>query len=333
MSQGRASTPTSEASCSLAALASSAEFVHALQRDVHILLDAFALTWLWLEQPTDAPTSLRWAYGPMTVLQRVWVRNQWPNVSAVISTDPYTRRAFTQAVADAFLDRLAIATSHTPVEPPTLLHAVGALLGLYTWWKAQPKGSWPAIRVDPAAYAAMTALPELAQPVLDEGASASSSALPPSADVWYVVQQMLGTPSSPGCVHLYMAPRHSPRLRATTALMTRKQREACVRLTAPIGTSDAPQPVPSRRAPRGLPDDVWQDLGVPGPERSTEPRITAHTAQSLDTLVHAQQAYARAQKAAEESVAWDASSWDEGRSLSLPTILAYLERTSAASTS
>ena len=121
MAPSREATPPSEAaSCSFAALATSTAFVQALQRDVHILLDAFALTWLWLDQNVDAPSSLRWEYGAMAVFQRVWARNQWPQVSGLLGSEVRTRRAFMQAVADAFLDRIAAATGAATTEPHTV---------------------------------------------------------------------------------------------------------------------------------------------------------------------------------------------------------------------
>ncbi|WFD21114.1 hypothetical protein MCAP1_003371 [Malassezia caprae] len=319
-----ATPPTETASCSFAALATSTAFVQALQRDVHILIDAFALTWLWLDPHVDAPTSLRWEYGAMAVFQRVWARNQWPQVSGLLGSDMRTRRAFIHAVANAFLDR--IAASGPASEPQTILHAVGALLGLYCWWHAQPEGAWPAIRVDPAAYTAIASLPELARSVLDAGPEASAS-LPPSADVWYVVQQMLGTANTPGYVHLYMEPRHVPRLRALTTVMPRKQFEACPRLVGHVGATRAPQPAPTSEV-SSVHEDVWHDVGMPSEGQA--PVTSTRTAQSLEALRHAQKEFARAQKSAEDAVAWDSSSWEEGRPLSLPTILAYLQNGSAS---
>ncbi|CCV00424.1 unnamed protein product [Malassezia sympodialis ATCC 42132] len=321
MAPSREATPPSEAaSCSFAALATSTAFVQALQRDVHILLDAFALTWLWLDQNVDAPSSLRWEYGAMAVFQRVWARNQWPQVSGLLGSEVRTRRAFMQAVADAFLDRIAAATGAATTEPHTVLHAVGALLGLYCWWHAQPTGAWPAIRVDPAAYTAIASLPERARAVLDAGPEAST--LPPSADVWYVAQQMLGTATAPGYIHLYMAPRHVPRLRALTTVMPRQQLEARPRLVGSIGTTQAPRQAPPAEAPL-LHGDVQQDVGLPS--EGPAPAASTRTTQSLEALWQAQREYARAQKSVEDAVAWDSSSWDEGRPLSLPTILAYLQ--------
>lgn len=328
MPPSREATPPSEASsCSFAPLATSTAFVQALQRDVHILIDAFALTWLWLDQHVDAPTSLRWEYGALAVFQRVWARNQWPQVSGLLGSDVRTRRAFIQAVADAFLDRIAAVTGPETAEPQTVLHAVGALLGLYFWWHAQPEGAWPAIRVDPAAYTAIASLPELARSELDTAPDASSS-LPPSADVWYVVQQMLGTSSVPGYVHLYMEPRHVPRLRALTTVMPRKQLEACPRLVGHIGATQAPQPAPPAEA-SSVHEDMWRDLGMPSEGQATA--TSTRTAQSLEALQQAQKEYARAQKSAEDAVAWDSSSWEEGQPLSLPTILAYLQGAGPAS--
>ncbi|WFD24796.1 hypothetical protein MEQU1_003501 [Malassezia equina] len=326
MPPSREATPPLEAgSCSFAALATSQAFVQALQRDVHILVDAFALTWLWLDPQGDTPTSLRWEYGAMAVFQRVWARNQWPQVSGLLGSESRTRRAFMQSVANAFLDRIAAATRDTS----TILHAVGALLGLYCWWHAQPAGAWPAIRVDPAAYTAIASLPELARPVLDEGAGAPATppptSLPPSADVWYVVQQMLGTPTTAGYVHLYMEPCRVPRLRALTTVMPRKQFEALPRLAGHIGSTQGLRSVPPTEKAPLLAEALWNES-----LRSTDEGPSSTTsAASLDALYQAQRQYARAQKSMEDAVAWDSSSWEEGRPLSLPSILAYLQSSSA----
>lgn len=124
---------------SMVALATSPPFVEALRRDVHILVDAFALAWMWLgSDAAGAPVptaSLRWEYGSLAVFERVWTRNHWHQVDCVLGSHAATRLAFSDAVVAACLDELsAVADVHA--EGTTLLHGVAAVFALYFWAKS-----------------------------------------------------------------------------------------------------------------------------------------------------------------------------------------------------
>ena len=243
-------------------LATSQVFTDALRRDVHILVDAFALTWLWLDSQSqpDTPSSsfLRWEYGPFTVFERVWIRNHWHHASSTLGTHKAIRRAFSDMVIRAFLDELAPVCVPQDTTSLRLLHAVGAAFGLACWWYAQPPGTYEALPLDTEAYRALIELPERARTVLD--GEAQVHRIPPSSDMAYVVQQLLSGP-----YHVYVVPLTSPRLSASTTLHAKAH--AWPQATAAM---DA--------------------LGIPG--ATSQAGASANTAQALENLSLAQTNYA-----------------------------------------
>ncbi|AXA50425.1 uncharacterized protein MRET_2372 [Malassezia restricta] len=243
-------------------LATSQAFTDALRRDVHILVDAFALTWIWLDtQPQpDTPSSsfLRWEYGPFTVFERVWIRNHWHHASSTLGTYKAIRRDFSDMVIRAFLDELAPVSAPQDTTSLRLLHAVGAAFGLACWWYAQPPGTYEALPLDTEAYRALIELPERARTVLD--GEAHGHRIPPSSDMAYVVQQLLSGP-----YHVYVVPLTSPRLCASTTLHAKAH--AWPEAT---GAMDA--------------------LGIPG--ATSQAGASANTAQALENLSLAQTNYA-----------------------------------------
>ena len=243
-------------------LATSQAFTDALRRDVHILVDAFALTWLWLDtqpQPDTPPSSfLRWEYGPFTVFERVWIRNHWHHASSTLGTHKATRRVFSDMVIRAFLDELAPVCTQQDTTSLRLLHEVGAAFGLACWWHAQPPGTYEALPLDMQAYRALIELPERARTVLD--GEAVVHRIPPSSDMAYVVQQLISGPC-----HVYVVPLASPRLYASTTLHTKAH--AWPKATA-----------------------ATEALGIPG--ATSQEGASAKTAQALEKLSLAQTQYA-----------------------------------------
>lgn len=291
------------AAVALATLATSQPFVAALVRDVHILVHSFALTWTWLAgqtthpatpcpsgTPSAPPTLLRAEYGALLVFERVWTRNQWHHLSTVLGREPETRRALYAAAMRALLDTLA---------DPEVLHAVGGVLGAFLL-SASMHGTQPPVGMDRATLQRLQGLPERARTALDAGSRAPS--VPPSADVWWVVQALLGqTPEGHAppalALHLPDAPLH---LAPSTVLTTRGARAAH---PPPLGTvgQRTPQTAP-RHGARPHHEEVHASIaaavGIPDGAPAQGP--TTHTADALAALGHAQEAYLGARRVLDE---------------------------------
>lgn len=320
--------------CSWTALATSQAFTDALRRDVHILVHAFALTWEWLDgkdmqnpAPAVSPLrkSLRYEYGALTVFERVWTRNQWKNASDVLGSDLATRRAFSDMVIRAFLDELA------PVSPPTLsttttttLNAVAATFALACWWHAQPPGTHDALYVDMHAYRALLELPERARLVLDDMLTHSvvPDTPPPSADVYYTVQELVS--SVP--LRVTVTPTTVPRLRASTMLLPKKTTTVSERQSA----ADMRMPLASASSPADeISQSIIDALGIP--TLGTMPRAGASscTAQALESLTHSHWQYGLSQQQVLEAAhSWDSPLCDEDPQERMSQILAHLRNMS-----
>lgn len=293
------------AAASFTALATSQVFVHALKRDVQILLHSFALTWTWLDAQTGAdaapPVPLRCEYGALLVFERVWTRNQWNTLGTMLGSEPETRRALYTAAVRAFLDVVAAADHDAAV-----LHAVGAALAIYLLWAGQ-HGQVGAVGIDIGMYAAHTAslrallaLPERARGVLDAGTVAGRP--PPSADVAHVVRVLVGhapppTPALRAPALTLHVPTAPTRLEATTMLLPRGQRAARPQPHGTVGVRTDAHVVhaPHRASADEAHHAIAHTLGIPG----AAPRDgrSVRTADAVAALAGTQDAYVRARDA------------------------------------
>ena len=308
---------------SFAALATSEAFVERLVQDVHVLADSFVLMWLWLDKQTPAvagasrapppDASLRWEYGALVVFERVWVKNGWNRAADTLGSCKMTRRAFCRVVADAFLDKLAVAEgadATTADGVHATLQAVAGLFGLYLWWTSQPEGVWDAIDVDEsactvrhanlAALRCLAQLPEHSRAVLDCCRPVDGKP-PPSADVWYVASRLMGTAQHAGIVRVVLEPTRTPRLRAETRLMPRRDVEA----GAPHEAAATPDGVTVRR-------QIMESLGVPSETTDhAAPSIGLRTAHALDELSNVQGQYMQSRGQMHNPKSWSVPSlWD-----------------------
>ncbi|WFD32704.1 hypothetical protein MSPP1_003754 [Malassezia sp. CBS 17886] len=323
--------PPDGASATLEALATSQAFVDALARDVHVLMNSFALTWEWLASaPPTSRVPLRWEYGALAVFQRVWVTNHWGNVAMVLNTDVNTSRAFYATITAAFLDKIAASASAPLDDERAVLHAIASLFSLYLLWATQPPSSchvrvWDAIVVDPDAYTALLQLPGRAHACMDlpypapGGASgdappSSPPAAPPlpprpSADVWFVLQWLLGNVSGAprgGALQLrFLGHTHTPRRRAETALMSRAQRSAVADMSSSTDALNRSAPMHANAMSRS----ILEALGVPSAMPATsmlhspvaDGGASSRTAKAVDGLQATQNTYKEACAQAERT--------------------------------
>lgn len=325
----------------MAALATSQPFVEALRRDVHILVDAFALTWMWLDnQPSDSatstsPVSLRWEYGAMAVFERVWVRNHWNHVNAVLGRGPATRATFSDMIVRAFVDELALVAEPGMRDASTILHAVAAIFALYFWSQSLPpcaddqmdidKGMYNATYIA-AAYDILLQLPEWSRPVLDGPVTTPPPGMaPPSADVWFVTQQLIGSPMTPGLLRVTLGPIRVPRLFATTALMPRHASAHTVRTQGTVGLASPLVPMPDPAPPRDARQTIVETLGIPTSSPPLSDGLSTRTAAALDALRQTHAKHAQAQRHMDEAMAWGPELWDAQRpSSTVSHLLEYL---------
>lgn len=289
---------------SLERLASAQAFVEALRRDVHVLCESFALTWAWLDRhvPSQgAQPHLQLQYGAFTVFEKVWCTNGWSRLGPALGCERSTYRALCEAAVAAFLDKILDADARA-TDQGAQLHAVAALFGLHLLWRSYggPERAWAVIAVDVSACRCLMALPERSRRVLDEHVDPRQGLPPPSADVLYVVQALMGQAGA-GCTLDVRAPvADGPRLAAQTALMTRRERDAAAGhepdngvqaalaalegdLRKAADKTEAPIPLSIRSAEAmaalevagrqytRMRDEVWSQLGNDAGQRSSSP--------------------------------------------------------------
>ena len=201
---------------SFRALAASRTFVAAAERDVHILVESFALTWSWLDNGTS---DMRWQYGAFVVFERVWCTNGWSRVDAALGSESGTREAIYDIICAALCSKI------TDADQP--LHAIGAAMAFYLLAKTSRARQRLAIDVCAylltATYRALLELPEKARAVLDVPAP-SSDLPPPSADVHRIILLLLGQGQSREQMVEVRLPNRIPRATPLTDSVPRDQR-------------------------------------------------------------------------------------------------------------
>lgn len=263
---------------SFEALATSRAFSAALVRDVHILVESFALTWSWLDNGANSEPHLRWRYGSFVVFERVWCTNGWSRVDTALGTERGTRRAFYAAISAALLDKLT---------GTNLLHAIGAAFALYLLVKSQHSHTWPRIPFDIPAYRALIELPERSRGVLDVPAAARLP--PPSADVYHVVINLLGHGELRTPLIEVRVPSTQPRLAHATALVRRRD----------LDNKEADYSAAAQEA-------IIASLGIPSADDSAPSLYgtSMATARAADALAHTHTRYIQART---ELLSWAAT--------------------------
>lgn len=168
----------------------------------------------------------------------------------------------------------------------------------------------------------MFALPERARRVLDTGVAPGHT--PPSADVWYTVQVLLGRASrTQGPVLVLHVPKAPTRLEAQTTLMPRGERATRPSTHGEVGrrnelvlrseTSHAP-------SQEQVHASIVDMLGIPHPQAQPVGSSRA-TAQSLDALVQSQGAYVGARNALRDVTSGVPGLYDEQDAMAFPTFM------------
>lgn len=157
----------------------------------------------------------------------------------------------------------------------------------------------------------MRTLPERARAVLDAAPAPPRvpQTAPPSADVYVVVQQLLGSDAAPGWAQVRLGAVPRPRLRATTQLMPPARAAEAAAYEGHAGSS---APLAERRtAPheRSVQDELMGRLGVPT-AASVPGGAGQRTAAALDALHAVHERYAHARRQAQQSMAATAGVWD-----------------------
>lgn len=280
-------------------LATSKVFTESVRRDVRILVNAFALTWLWLENqvqpqaPGAPPPMLGWEYGAFAVFERVWIKNDWHQASLALGSQVMTRRPFSEMVLRAFLDELVlveVSTESTEDAPLQDLHAIAAAFGVACWWHAQPSGTHKALPLDTQAYEVLAHLPERARIVLDKTVMPSPR-IPPSADVLWVVQHLFSLP-----MHLRIAPS-LPRVRPCTTMYHAENDEMGIEKRGSVGVHTSSAYVRAAGSPRlnTCRTSIVHAFGIPENVPPSTPDesggASVQTAHALQALSNAQAQY------------------------------------------
>ncbi|WFD00932.1 hypothetical protein MYAM1_003688 [Malassezia yamatoensis] len=279
------------AAASLTALATSQAFIQALKRDIHILVHSFELTWTWLDgqasSTTTASVPLRWEYGALTVFERVWTRNQWNQLAGALGNQLEARKAFYHTTVRAFLDEITQCDTGT-----TVLHKIGGLFGVYFVWLGQPELHNSPIGIDHAMLEQLLHLPERARAILDT--DAVQDGIPPSADVWYVVNRLLGNPPSTENAALVLQFPAPAFLEADTAIMPRDTvPHSLAHGTVGIRADLIDQHAPVRAKMEDVHRSITDTLGIPLVDSQQTPTSghSQRTAESIANLSRAQQSY------------------------------------------
>ncbi|WFD44995.1 hypothetical protein MPSI1_003671 [Malassezia psittaci] len=276
---------------SYAALATSQAFIQALKRDVHILVHSFELTWTWLDGQVPSTTTSsvppRWEYGALTVFERVWTRNQWNQLGSALGNQSEARKAFYDTTIRAFLDVITQCDTDT-----TVLHKIGGLFGVYFVWLGQPDLHNSPIGIDRAMLGQLLHLPERARTTLDT--DDVQEGIPPSADVWYVVNMLLGNPPSTENAALVLQFPAPACLEADTAIMPREAvPHSLAHGTVGVRADLFDQHAPVRAKMEDVHRSISDTLGIPlvDSQQTTSSGHSQRTAESIANLSRAQQSY------------------------------------------
>lgn len=164
-----------------------------------------------------------------------------------------------------------------------------------------PSRMWIDVGTPPntATYERLVQLPERARAALDIGSAPGHP--PPSADVWYVVQVLLGLRDTAVPVVTLALPSTLHPLTVQTTLLSRGAQRKEPALTGTVGRSTTPIPLrtPSEKEPdTRLPEAIVHAFGIPTPSPHGQ-GTSVRTSAMLSAAQETQAAYTHARSALE----------------------------------